>query len=152
MLDLPPKGIDALPTDWECQRLDHFTSYISYGFTNPMPTTRSGPLMVTAADVKNGKVDVENARRTSETAYSKELSDKSRPKENDILLTKDGALGRVALVGTERMCINQSVALLRPNKRIVPKFFAHLLQGNLYQEKMLEDAGGSTIKHIYYPP
>jgi type I restriction enzyme S subunit len=141
--------VGVIPDDWEARELDDFISFISYGFTNPMPTSRSGPLMVTAADVIDGRIAVDTARRTTQDAFDRRLTAKSRPKKNDILLTKDGALGRIALVGDEQICINQSVAILRANNRVYPKFLSILLQAEPYQKRMIEDAGGSTIKHIY---
>ena len=141
--------VGVIPADWDCSQLDDFISFISYGFTNPMPTVRSGVYMVTAADVDGGRVNYDTARYTSREAFDKFLSPKSKPKKNDILLTKDGALGRVALVGNETICINQSVAILRPNNRIDPQYLSLLLQADPYQRRMIEDAGGSTIKHIY---
>ena len=71
---------------------------------------------------------------------------------NDILLTKDGTLGRVAIVRDDvKICINQSVALLRlkDNTNVDPLFFMIMLMSPVYQEKMIADAGGGTIKHIY---
>ena len=52
-------------------------------------------------------------------------------------------------MGDEVVCINQSVAVVRPNERIDANFLKLLLEGPYYQRKMIEDAGGSTIKHIY---
>ncbi|MFQ2778657.1 restriction endonuclease subunit S [Aeromonas caviae] len=141
--------VGIIPEDWLVEPLENFTSFISYGFTNPMPTTASGPYMVTARDISNGKIQYDSARTTDWSAFHKLLTAKSKPQLDDVLLTKDGTLGRVALVENELICINQSVAILRPNKRIYPKFFKCLLDAPLYQAKMLEDAGGSTIKHIY---
>lgn len=141
--------VGVIPEDWDCSQLDDFISFISYGFTNPMPSVRSGVYMVTAADVDSGQINYDTARYTSHEAFNKFLSPKSKPKKNDILLTKDGALGRVALVGEETICINQSVAILRPNNRVDPQFLSLLLQADPYQRRMIEDAGGSTIKHIY---
>ena len=141
--------VGVIPEDWNIEPLENFTSFISYGFTNPMPTTSSGPFMVTARDINSGRILYEKARKTSESAYFSLLSTKSRPKLNDILLTKDGTLGRLALVDREGICINQSVALLRPNERIDPLYFKKLLESPTFQKKMIEDAGGSTIKHIY---
>lgn len=141
--------VGVIPEDWLVEPLENFTSFISYGFTNPMPTTASGPYMVTARDISNGKIQYDSARTTDWSAFHKLLTAKSKPQLDDVLLTKDGTLGRVALVENESICINQSVAILRPNKRIFPNFFKCLLDAPLYQAKMLEDAGGSTIKHIY---
>jgi type I restriction enzyme S subunit len=139
----------VVPEDWEVSPLEMFTSFISYGFTNPMPASESGVYMVTARDINNGRVLFDTARRTTEEAYRMLLTDKSRPKKGDILLTKDGTLGRLALVDERKLCINQSVAVLRPNSKAVPEFLKVLLEAPVYQNRMLEDAGGSTIKHIY---
>lgn len=141
--------VGVIPEDWLVEPLENFTSFISYGFTNPMPTTASGPYMVTARDISNGKIQYDSARTTDWSAFHKLLTAKSKPQLDDVLLTKDGTLGRVALVENESICINQSVAILRPNKRIFPNFFKCLLDAPFYQARMLEDAGGSTIKHIY---
>ncbi len=141
--------VGVVPENWECQKLEAYFSLISYGFTNPMPAVEHGVYMVTAADINEGRIQLETARRTSEAAYRTLLTAKSKPKKNDILLTKDGSLGRLALVGDETICINQSVAVIRPNEKVEPNFLKLLLESPRYQRRMLEDAGGSTIKHIY---
>lgn len=141
--------VGVIPEDWLVEPLENFTSFISYGFTNPMPTTSSGPYMITAKDIDNGQIQYKGARTTDTLAFNKLLTPKSKPKKGDLLLTKDGTLGRLALVDDKLICINQSVAILRPNSKIVANFFKLLLESPLYQERMFDDAGGSTIKHIY---
>ncbi|WP_211825327.1 restriction endonuclease subunit S [Kistimonas asteriae] len=141
--------LGRIPAGWEIKPLGDFLSLITYGFTNPMPTADEGILMVTAANINNGRIDTANARRTTEEAFCNLLTDKSRPIQGDILLTKDGSLGRLALVDSEKLCINQSVALLRPKQNVETQFLKLLLESPTYQRKMLDDAGGSTIKHIY---
>lgn len=138
-----------IPKDWHAEPLQEFLSLITYGFTNPMPETEDGPWMVTAANVIDGEIDYKNTRHTSLEAFNTLLTQKSKPKLNDILLTKDGTLGRLALVDDETVCINQSVALLRCNEKVKPQFMKLLLETEKYYQKMLDDAGGSTIKHIY---
>lgn len=141
--------VGMMPEDWHVMPLEHYTSFISYGFTNPMPTVAAGISMVTAKDINFGKIQFSTTRFTTDYAYKTLLSDKSRPRKGDVLLTKDGTLGRLAVVGDEKICINQSVAILRPNELIDPLFFKILLESPTYQRRMLDDAGGSTIKHIY---
>ena len=136
-------------SEWQKVKLDDCLELITYGFTNPMPDTAEGPWKITAKDI-NGKIDFTTARHTSQEAFDNDLTDKSKPKEGDILLTKDGTLGRLAIVGKEKICINQSVALLRlKDGTINREFLYYLLLSPEYQGKMLADAGGSTIKHIY---
>ena len=129
-------------SEWKKVKLDDCLELITYGFTNPMPDTLSGPWKVTAKDINNGRIVFETARHTSQEAFDNDLTDKSRPKKGDILLTKDGTLGRLAIVGDERVCINQSVALLRVNKDILSvPYLYYLLSTPLYQAKMIADAG-----------
>ncbi len=98
MARLKEAQIGKVPADWEVAELRSFLERITYGFTNPMPTTEAGPWKVTAADIQNGLINYETARHTSQEAYEKELTDKSRPRVNDVLLTKDGSIGRIAVV------------------------------------------------------
>lgn len=138
-----------IPREWDEKELSNYLVFISYGFTNPMPETQDGPYLVTAANVNGGRIQYETARKTSVYAFDNLLTDKSRPKVNDILLTKDGTLGRIAIVEKENLCINQSVAILRPNKLVNPIFLKILLESPTYQKLMLDDSRGSAIKHIY---
>ena len=141
-----------MSTEWQkhfaYEPLSSFMTNITYGFTNPMPDTEIGPWKVTAKDIVNGRVDFSTARKTSQEDFEK-LTAKSKPQIDDVLLTKDGTLGRVAIVEQEGLCINQSVAAIRCNERILPRFLWSILQMPEYQEKMLADAGGVTVKHLY---
>lgn len=138
----------SVPKDWTVAELRYFLDWITYGFTNPMPTTERGPSKLTAKNIEDGKIAYSSARHTSKEAFDR-LTNKSKPRINDVLLTKDGTLGRVAVVDRSDMCINQSIALLRSNERINPYFLKYLLQAPYYQNKMEMDASGTTIKHIY---
>ena len=140
--------IGEIPEAWEIRAASQVTSLCTYGFTNPMPTTSEGPWIVTAANIVDGTINYASTRKTSQTAYDEDLTDKSKPIVGDLLVTKDGSLGRVAVVDRTGICINQSVAVLRP-ARLSSRFLAYVLEAPLWQERMLADAGGSTIKHIY---
>ena len=125
-------------------------SLITYGFTNPMPDAKEGPWKVTAKDILGGRIDYDSARHTTIEAYTTLLTDKSRPQKGDVLLTKDGTLGRLAIADGNKICINQSVALLRTKTNVLlPEYLYYVLSTPEYQNKMIADAGGSTIKHIY---
>lgn len=141
--------LGQIPKGWSCEILDNFLERITYGFTCPMPTSESGPYMITAKDLKGNKINYESARKTTQDAFQNKLTDKSRPKYNDILLSKDGTLGRVAIVKNEKICINQSIALLQPNSRITTNYLYNLLVNPFYQQKIITDSDGSTIQHIY---
>ena len=151
--ELGETGVDWLghiPRSWQLSRVGWELQRITYGFTNPMPTEDEGPFLLTANDVNYGRILWESARHTSQHAFDHDLTDKSRPRRDDVLLTKDGTLGRVAIHDGRHACINQSVALLRPRKnRVTSEFLANVLLSRRYQDRMVFEAGGTTIKHIY---
>jgi type I restriction enzyme S subunit len=150
MKDSGVEWLGEVPEHWKITKVGWLSATLTYGFTNPMPSEDDGPKMLTANDIGWGLVDYENARSTSQDAFTRDLTDKSRPKRGDLLITKDGTLGRVATHDGRPACINQSVALLRViRSKVLPDFLASALLASVYQDKMAFDAGGTTIKHIY---
>lgn len=150
MKDSGVDWIGVIPEHWEIKRLNSVLQFISYGFTCPMPTEDDGPFMLTSNDIGDGYIKFDSARRTSTKAFRMKLSGKSKPAIGDILVTKDGTLGRTALVTiNDQICISQSLALLRLKQNVFNEFIEIALRSFNYQEKMVLDAGGTTIKHIY---
>ncbi len=47
--------------DWEQRKLGDCLSLITYGFTNPMEDTESGPWKLTAKDIGDGYIDYSTA-------------------------------------------------------------------------------------------
>lgn len=139
---------DGWKDKYNAEVLGAFLDDITYGFTNPMPDAEEGPWKITAKDVVNGIVNLKSARKTLQESFD-ELTAKSKPQVGDVLLTKDGTLGRTAVVEVDGICVNQSVAVLRTNDRVLPKYLSILLQMPKYQGDMMADSGGGTIKHIY---
>lgn len=146
-LDVP--RAEDVPPQWDIKPLSELLQRITYGFTNPMPDSDHGPYLLTANDIGNGSVLYETARRTTESAFRSLLTDKSRPIRGDVLVTKDGSLGRVAEADGTRSCINQSVALLRPKSEYLDGSLVEALQVRAYNDALVFNAGGTTIKHLY---
>lgn len=134
---------------WETKPLGEFLEIITYGFTNPMPDADIGPWKITAKSIHDGYIDYSISRKTTQEAFDNLLTNKSRPHINDVLLTKDGSIGRVAVVDRAAICINQSVALLRPTSKVKPNFLRDLLQSPEKQKIMELQSGGTALKHIY---
>jgi type I restriction enzyme S subunit len=145
-----PLQREEVPSNCAIVPVGHLLKRITYGFTNPMPVNDVGPYMLTANDISDGRILYETARRTTDEAFRTQLSAKSRPVPGDILLTKDGSLGRVALFDGTPACVNQSVAVLSPDvKRVMPECLALLLTVPAYRDALIFEAGGTTIKHLY---
>lgn len=138
-----------LPADWKQMTIADMCERITYGFTNPMPTEENGPWMITAKDIASGRINYETARRTSREAFEEMLTAKSKPQPGDVLLTKDGTLGRVGIVDRPDICVNQSVAVLRPKPSVPSRFLAWSLRSPAMQNRLFQDIGGTAVKHLY---
>jgi len=149
-LDIFPKYLKFdIPESWQIVNFGDVSERITYGFTNPMPDTDDGPWMITATNIKNGRIDYTTARQTDWKSYKELLSDKSRPKMGTVLITKDGTLGEVAIVDKENLCINQSVASLEPKKsKITSEFLSMTLQSTLTKKLIEVFSPATTIRHI----
>jgi type I restriction enzyme, S subunit len=140
---------DSLLNGSSLATLEDYLDNITYGFTNPMPDSDEGPYKITAKNVINRAINYQTARKTTQEAFDNLLSAKSKPAVGDVLLTKDGTLGRTAVVDRDGICINQSVAVLKPRDGLLPQYLNEILNTRTNQAAMIGDAGGATIKHLY---
>lgn len=134
---------------WPEVHFEDVTTRITYGFTSPMQHVASGVPIITAKNVLDGTIDFEEVHYADVSEFAA-LTDKSKPKVGDILVTKDGTIGRCAVVrsGAE-ICINQSVALLQPRHDLV--LSEYLVNCLLYPSvtDFLNGMGkGQGLKHL----
>jgi type I restriction enzyme S subunit len=152
-IDLVPISVEEqwcdLPKGWSWARWGRIADWITYGFTRPMPHTTDGIPIVTGKNVNHGRIDFAAAHRTTNDAYLA-LSEKDRPQSGDILLTKDGSIGRSAIVNTqEPFCVNQSVAVLWLRSCQFDRRFLQLaIDCPQTQRELLAKTEGVAIKHI----
>jgi len=143
------ENLPSLPKGWVWGTWNQLSNWVTYGFTRPMPHVDEGISIITAKGVNRGRIDFEGADLTTKEAYV-ELSEKDRPQPGDILITKDGTIGRAAVVDTEReFCINQSVAVIWlrscPMER---KFLLTVIESELTQKPIWAKARGVAIQHL----
>ena len=145
-----PNGTLAeLPFGWEWATWNDIVDWVTYGFTRPMPHVASGISIITAKHIFDSRIHFENVDHTPAEAF-RELSDKDRPRKGELLLTKDGSIGRAAIVETEEsFCINQSVAVLRFGglTAYVP-YLLRVIESKHTQDLIEEQAKGTAIRHI----
>jgi type I restriction enzyme S subunit len=138
-----------IPKNWEELVWDQVSDWVTYGFTKPMPHTEDGIPIVTGKNVKEGRVNLDKFHFTSIDAF-KSLNDKDRPIKGDLLITKDGTIGRAAIVDSEEpICINQSVAVawLR-NSPMNKSFLLYVVMSDYVQNEIKLHSKGVAIQHL----
>lgn len=138
-----------LPEAWRWAAWNDLADWITYGFTRPMPHASEGFAIVTAKNIDAGRIDFDRVDRTTDAAFLA-LSEKDRPRPGEILVTKDGTIGRAAVVRDARpFCVNQSVALVRfGGLSADPTYLERVIASALTQDRLEAGARGSAIQHI----
>ncbi len=139
----------GLPEGWCWARWHQISEWVTYGFTRPMPHVEEGIPIVTAKHVIKSKIDYINTHKTTNEAFGN-LTDKDKPKSGDILITKDGTIGRAAIVeNSEPFCINQSVAVIWLRScPIERRYLLAVIESPITQKSIYAKARGVAIKHL----
>lgn len=129
--------------------LSEVTSRITYGFTQPMSHHDTGIPILTAKNVRMGSLDIENVHFASEEEFE-QLSAKSKPDPGDLLVTKDGTIGRAALFDNSMpVCINQSIALVKPNRALIsPVYLLYYILSGPVQLRIEGMKKGNAMPHL----
>lgn len=105
--------------------------------------------LISGTDFVNGFVN------TSEISFvSKERFDMDpniQVKENDVLVTKDGTIGKVALVPNLKKpaTLNSGVFVFRTNDRLYSTYLYRVLMSTVFKNFIAQLSAGSTIQHLY---
>ena len=139
-----------VPEGWSWCRLPSICRKpITDGTHNSPTTTDKGDfLYITAKNIKFNKIDLSNVSYVSKEIHD-EIYKRCPPELNDILLTKDGTIGEVAINNlVEPFSLLSSVALIKPITNILPCFIAYVLMSNYMQSSMKHSAKGVALKRI----
>ena len=138
-----------IPATWAMSTWGAISEWITYGFTRPMPSAKAGVRLLTAKDVHPFRIRLEESSYTTPTAFA-ELSDKDRPNGGDLLVTKDGTIGRAALVRSdEQFCINQSVAVVWLRSTTMNRQYLELIANAPYTQRFVQEMSrGMAIQHL----
>ena len=97
-----------------------------------------------------GNIDWENCHYVDEFRYKQDQY--IQLKDYDVLVTKDGTIGKIALVTrlSKPATLNSGIFVIRPiDTALYPEFFYHLLCSRVFSEFLLQLSAGSTINHLY---
>lgn len=108
-----------------------------------------GPYLVTGVDFHNGRVDWDDCYHVTEERYAQDKG--IQLYEHDLLITKDGTIGKTAVVidCPEKATLNSGVFVVRAiNNEVVPEFLHYVLHSHWFDLFVRNVLTGSTIKHL----
>jgi len=105
---------------------------------------------VTGTDFNDGTIDWENCYCVEKERFDQDT--KIQLKHNDLLITKDGTIGKIALIKElpKQATLNSGVFVTRPlKKKYSNQFMFWLLSSNVFKKFIDYNKNGSTILHLY---
>ncbi len=105
--------------------------------------------LVGTPNIRGGRMLLDGAKRVDRATYDL-WTKRGRPREGDIILTREAPVGEAAFVdGLNPVCLGQRTVLLRPDvDQVAPRYLHYLLLSPTLQERMHAQAEGSTVPHL----
>lgn len=146
--------IGVIPEDWEVKNVSKsclIKARIGWQGLKKSEYMSSGPyILVTGTDFESGAIKWENCVFVSKERFEQDDYIKLRPK--DILITKDGTIGKVAFLDwiPQEGTLNSGVFVVRAREKEINQTFLSRVFMSFYFEDFLNRlVAGSTINHLY---
>jgi type I restriction enzyme S subunit len=145
---------EELPEGWKSIVLkDHIyiAARIGWRGLKREEYTKEGPLFLAVKDIQeNGFIDFQNVTdHLSEYRYDE--SPEIQLKEEDIIITKDGTIGKIGFAKDlpSKVTVNSSLLVVRPSSEILPRFLFFYFRSSNFQKIVRERITGSAVPHLF---
>lgn len=153
MKDSGVEWIGSIPTDWRTIRIKNIASLAGrigwQGLTSD-EYTDEGAYLITGTDFCKGKINWNSCVHVPISRW--EEASQIQIKEGDLLITKDGTVGKVAIAEDvpAETSLNSGVLLIRCSEECDTKFLFWMIQSEVFWKWFgIINAGNSTIIHLY---
>ncbi|ASA26991.1 restriction endonuclease subunit S [Pseudomonas aeruginosa] len=137
------------PKGWDTCKFEALTSLVTYGLTVRPEYHEEGIPLISAREIRTGELDFESCPKISRSDFDA-LSEKGRPKKDDILFSKTGSIGHCAIVKSELdFAVTQNAARIVPNKEVCdPIFLLAFMRTNYFYDLANKEAKGNAVKDL----
>jgi len=139
-----------LPESWVLEKLDCLTHKITDGTHKTPIYGDMGVPFISVKDISEGKISFEKCKYISPEEH-KALYKRCNPENGDVLITKSGTIGRVAVVTQDfEFSMFVSVALIKPIREILnAKYLAYALMDYINKIDISKTIKGGLVKNFH---
>ena len=156
MTRMKESGIDwigQIPEEWEISKIKFTTQLngrIGWQGLTSAEYKEEGPYLITGTDFHNGTINFETAVHIDEKRWLE--ASQIQVENGDLLITKDGTVGKVAIISglDDKASLNSGVLRIQTIDEIDRKFLYYvLLSDEFWMWFNYTNSGASTILHLY---
>jgi len=148
------QGIDVVPNHWYFSPLKYISyikGRIGWQGLKSDEFIEDGPFLITGMNFKNGKIRWEEVYHITEERYNE--APEIQLKTGDVLMTKDGTIGKLLFVdeipSPGKASLNSHLLVIRPLKNIYfPKYLYYQLDSHLFKKHIEDTKTGTTFYGI----
>lgn len=150
MKDSGVEWIGEVPEGWKICKVKQISNKITDG-AHISPDTTNGEFKFLSVTNMNdtGALDFVNCLKINSVQYAYLVKTGCQPKKDDVLISKDGTIGKTTVVSDNNFVVASSLVIIRPNQlKIRPKYLKYCLMSNIVQEQLLSVLAGSALKRV----
>jgi len=135
---------------WSRNKLINYCDRITDGSHFSPKTVEKGYPYITVRDIDSSGVNFSNCKYVDKNDFEKLKKNGCSPKIDDLLFSKDGTVGKVALVDTKiDFVVLSSLAIISPNINLInPKFLYLTLKSRDFLDVAIGKKTGAAIRRI----
>ena len=109
----------------------------------------SGPFLIAGKHIVSGSVDWNACDHLTEYRYRE--SPEIALEAGDVIVSKDGTIGRVARIDSlpGPATLNGTMMLVRPKASLHHRYLSHVLNGQSFKRLVDERVSGSSVPHLF---
>lgn len=153
MKDSGIEWIGEVPEEWGITKIKFTTQLngrIGWQGLTSVEYKEEGPYLITGTDFLDGKINFETAVHIDEKRWSE--AKQIQVENGDLLITKDGTVGKVAIIEglNEKASLNSGVLRIQTTETISRRFLFYVLKSDVFWLWFnYTNSGASTILHLY---
>ena len=153
MKDSGIEWIGEVPEDWGITKIKFTTQLngrIGWQGLTSAEYKEEGPYLITGTDFLDGKINFETAVHIDEKRWFE--AKQIQVENGDLLITKDGTVGKVAIIEglMEKASLNSGVLRIQTTEVISHRFLFYVLKSDVFWLWFnYTNSGASTILHLY---
>ena len=139
-----------IPEHWGITELKRLCLKVTDGSHFSPETQNKGLPYITVKDIKENHIDFENCKRISEEDYYKLKKNGCQPNRCDVLLTKDGTIGKAVVINEDKdFVILSSLGLITPNQsKVTSEYLRYYLISGVNIDQMFSFIHGSALTRL----
>jgi type I restriction enzyme, S subunit len=136
------------PKEWDEIAMGEMLDLITYGLTVRPQYHPEGIPLISAREIRSGKVDLSSAPKISEEDFH-DLSAKGKPVMGDILFSKTGSIGHCAIVEEDtHFAVTQNAARIVFKEDVDRQYAINYLRSPYIQTLSQRRAKGNAVKDL----